>query len=121
MRNLVLFVLLSSSIISSCYYDNEETLKGTASTCDTAAVRYSVHITKIMNDYCNDCHSTSANLGGVILDNYAAVRGYALDGSLYGSVNHDSKYSPMPKNSAKLSDCNIALIKAWYQAGAPNN
>lgn len=113
----ILFILFS---ISACYYDDAETLKG-VTTCDTSAVKYSVEIKTIMNDYCNSCHSTAANSGNVILDNYNAVKGYALDGSLYGSVSHNAKYSPMPKGGAKMSDCNIALIDAWVKAGAPNN
>lgn len=113
-------ILLIIFSFSACYYDNEQDIKGVVD-CDTSAVKYSVQIVKIMNDNCNNCHSTAANAGGVILDNYNAIKGYALDGSLYGSVSHNSKYSAMPKGAAKMSDCNIATIKAWVDAGALNN
>lgn len=119
MKSFISALLIIFSI-SACYYDNEQEIKGTT-TCDTSAVKYSVQIVKIMDDNCNGCHSTSSNQGNVILDTYEAVKGYTLDGSLYGSVNWDSKYSPMPKNGAKMDDCNIATIKAWIDAGAPNN
>jgi len=38
-----------------------------------------------------------------------------------GCIRHDSGFTFMPFQSGKLSPCDIALIKAWVDAGALNN
>jgi len=43
------------------------------------------------------------------------------NGKLLGAVTHASGYSPMPKNQAQLSDCNIQKITNWINKGALNN
>ncbi len=89
--------------------------------CDTAVFTYSGAVKPIMVAKCAGCHNP-ANLGGNIdLSTYDAVRISALNGKLYGSVAHQPGYSPMPKNSAKLSDCEIRQIRKWIDAGSLNN
>lgn len=89
--------------------------------CDTAVFTYSGAVKPIMDNKCVGCHNPS-NLGGNIdLSTHAAVRAVALNGKLYGSVAHQPGYSPMPKNSAKLSDCEITQVQKWITAGSLNN
>lgn len=89
--------------------------------CDTTVFTYSAAIKPIMDNKCAGCHNP-ANLGGNIdLSVYTAVRTVALNGKLYGSVSHQVGYSPMPKNTAKLSDCEIRQIQKWITAGSLNN
>lgn len=89
--------------------------------CDTSNVTWSATIRPIIQAKCQGCHQGGAPGGGVDLSNYAGVSGAAFDGSLVGSVDHLPGWSAMPKNSPKLSDCDIAKIKIWVNAGAPNN
>lgn len=89
--------------------------------CDTAVFTYSGAIKPIMDNKCAGCHNP-ANLGGNIdLSVYTAVRTSALNGKLYGSIAHQPGYSPMPKNAAKLSDCEIRQVQKWIAAGSLNN
>lgn len=91
--------------------------------CDTSS-SYSKAIAPMITNYCIGCHSATANAtngGGIDLSSYTSTSVYALNGRLYGSVNHDLGYSAMPKNSAQLSACQIAQFKSWITAGAPNN
>lgn len=89
--------------------------------CDTANVTWQGTIKPLMQTYCKGCHTGSSPGGGVDLSNYAGVSGSAFDGSLVGSVDHLPGWKAMPKNSPKMSDCDIAKIKIWVNAGAPNN
>ncbi len=89
--------------------------------CDTSAVTWQGTIKPIIQTYCKGCHSGSSPGGGVDLSYYAGVSGSAFDGSLVGTVDHLPGWHAMPKNSAKMSECNIAKIKIWVNAGAPNN
>lgn len=89
--------------------------------CDTAVFTYSGAVKPIMDAKCAGCHNP-ANLGGNIdVSTYTSLKVVALNGKLYGSVSHQPGYSPMPKNSAKLSDCEIRQIQLWISAGALNN
>jgi len=91
------------------------------SSCDTAVFTYSGAVKIILDNKCVGCHN-AANLGGNIdVSNYNALRVIALNGKLYGSVAQQIGYSPMPKNSAKLSDCEIRQIQKWINAGSLNN
>jgi hypothetical protein len=109
--------------VTSCYYDKEEILYPQG-VCDTnSAVTYSVSIAPVLNTNCNStsCHGGSTPAAGIKLDVYAGVKAVADNGKLVGAVSHAAGFSPMPKNAAKISDCNIAKIKKWIAAGALNN
>lgn len=89
--------------------------------CDTTVFTYSGAVKPIMDAKCSGCHNPSNPGGNIDVSTYAPLRVVALNGKLYGSVAHLSGYSPMPKNSAKLSDCEIRQVQKWIAAGALNN
>jgi len=89
--------------------------------CDTVNVTFSGTIQPVLQNNCVGCHNNTSPGGNVILSAYSGVQAVALNGHLLGSVNHGAGYSPMPKNLAKLPDCEIAEIRIWIQNGAPNN
>ncbi len=89
------------------------------STCDTlSTISYSLQVVKILNDNCNNCHYT----GGTSPDltNYNGTLSSAQN-NLLSSVVWDGNASNMPKSAAKMSTCDITIIKKWILAGAPNN
>jgi len=92
-----------------------------ASTCDSNQFKFAANINPIMAAYCTGCHSGAAASGSIDLSTYANVKVQATNGRLVGSVTHTAGYSAMPKDAAKLSDCQIAQIKKWVAAGALNN
>jgi len=124
MKKLLIISLLA--ILAGCYYDNEEELYPNVPDCDTTNVTYSGTIWPIISSNCTSCHSGSAPQGNRHLDDYASISAAALvpagqPGSLYGAISHHPDNSPMPKNGTKLSDCKIAQVKAWIDAGVPDN
>jgi cytochrome c553 len=92
---------------------------GTA--CDSTAFKFAANIDPIMQKYCVGCHGGSSPSASINLSAYGGVRAQALNGRLYGAVTHSAGYSAMPKNSPKLSDCQIAQIRKWIAAGSLNN
>jgi mono/diheme cytochrome c family protein len=114
-----IFLLLTMAT-TGCYYDKEELLYADTA-CDTAAVTYSTSVAAVLSANCNICHGGSTPSAGIKLDVYSGVKQQADNGRLLGSITHNPNYSPMPKNGTKLSDCNIAKIRKWIAAGAPNN
>ena len=106
--------------IAGCYYENEEELYNCS--IDPANIKYSTTITTILTAYgCTGCHGSIAPSGNVSLNTYAGVKAVADDGRLYGAISHAPGYSPMPEGSAKMNACDIKKVKAWIDAGAPNN
>ena len=89
--------------------------------CDTSNVTWSNTIRPIIQNKCQGCHQGGSPGGGYDLSNYAGVSGAAFDGSLLGSIQHQTGWVAMPQNSNKLPDCDIAKIRIWVDAGAPNN
>lgn len=113
------FVL--ASMLSACYYDNEEDLYGVSTTCDTMNVTFSGTINPVIQQKCISCHGGSGASGGVRLDSYEEVKVYADNGKLYGSISHASGYSPMPSGQPKLDDCTLLQFQIWIRNGAPDN
>ncbi len=75
----------------------------------------------ILANNCVGCHGGTAPSAGITLNTYQGVRAQVTNGRLWGSVTHSPGYSPMPKNAAKLNDCQLTQIKKWIDAGALNN
>jgi len=84
-------------------------------------VMYSMSIVPIVTAHCNVCHSTARHEGNVITDTYEGLSKVALNGRLWGGVNWESGFVPMPNGGAKLSACDLGKIKKWIYLGAPNN
>ncbi len=89
--------------------------------CDTTNVTYSVKIRSILDAKCVGCHNNTVASDGINLTNYTGVQTVALNGRLFGAVNHSPGFTAMPQGGAKLPDCEIAAIRIWIQDGAPNN
>lgn len=118
---LLISILILSISLNSCYYDNEEELYPEGYACDTTNITYATVVAPILTDYCIGCHSGNAPSAGITLDNYTDLQTVINSGQFRGSINHESNFSAMPKNSPKLSDCNLAKINKWLDSGAPNN
>lgn len=109
-------------LTSRCYYDNEAVLYPDSVNCtDVPNPAFSTDILPILNTHCNNCHGGSSPSADIKLDTYNDVMKYVNNGSLMGSINHSSGYSAMPKNSSKLSSCQITKIQNWITSGSLNN
>jgi hypothetical protein len=89
--------------------------------CDTLNVIYSGKIAPLLQAKCVGCHNNNTTSGNINLSNHAGVQQQALNGRLWGAVNHEAGYSPMPKGGAQLPSCEIAMIRIWIEDGAANN
>ena len=114
---LVLGMLILSI---GCHYDVEEDLV-VRSDCDTTEVSYSRDILPIIEGRCYKCHAASLNLGGITLEGYGRLIIQINSGRLIGAVRRESGFSPMPQNENMLNECNIKMLEAWIDNGAPDN
>jgi hypothetical protein len=119
---LRILILGSALTLSSCYYDNEETLYPGSANCTVPVTStFSGNVLPLLNNRCNNCHGGSSPSADINLTSYTEVMKYVNNESLMGSINHASGYSAMPKNAGKMSSCEIGTIQSWIDAGALNN
>lgn len=108
--------------LQSCYYDIEEELYPSSGSCDTSDVRYSLTVAGLLQDYgCTGCHGGAAPSGNISLEGYNNVKVAAANGKLYGTISHAEGFAPMPQGGNKMTACHINKIKAWIDAGTPEN
>jgi hypothetical protein len=93
----------------------------TALNCDTTGVSFSATVFPTLKTYCTGCHSGTMPSAGIDLNSHAAIKVYAANGKLMGSINHAVGYIPMPSSTSKLGTCEISQIKAWIAEGTLNN
>jgi len=89
--------------------------------CDTTKFAYSSRIQPMLANWCVGCHNSTNSGGGYDLSTYNGVVTAITNNRLLGSLNHESGYSAMPKNTNKLSDCDLKAFTNWVNAHYPNN
>jgi mono/diheme cytochrome c family protein len=95
--------------------------------CDTSNVTFSGTIwPQIIQKNCFGCHNGANASGGIHLENHGQVAAAAnipagQPGSLWGAITWAGGNARMPKNQPQLTDCKIAQIKKWIDAGTPDN
>ena len=118
---LLLIAGIAAVSFNSCYYDKEDLLYGVTNCDTTTAVSYTQKLVPMLQQQCYGCHSGGSPSGGIAMGTYATDKAIAGNGKLYGSINHSGGFSPMPQGAAKMSNCDIAAVKKWIDAGSPNN
>lgn len=122
MKRVVYPFTLLTLLLGSCSYDAEEELYPPNGACNTVNVTYSGTVSGLLGSYgCMSCHSGSAPEGNINLQGHTNVKAVATTGKLYGAINHAPGFHPMPEGAPKMASCDINKIKAWIDAGAPNN
>ena len=120
--SVVVFGILT--LWTSCYYDNVQDLYPNNQDCDTTNVTYSKTIAPITSANCNVCHSGATPQKNVTTDSWQGLSAVAVDGlnsQLWRAVSHQPGITWMPYQNGTLSNCDLAKIRVWLRAGAPNN
>ena len=80
----------------------------------STTVSFVKDVQPILSRYkCANCH-------GTYYYNYAGAHTLAVSGLLYGTMSRSAGYRPMPPGQI-VSTAELAIIKKWVDAGAPNN
>jgi len=126
---LALFGALTS-VLAACSYTNSYEPPAPCNLPTT--VSYQVHVLPILTKNCYSCHSAqnykSLTSNTFNMEDFTQVKYYANPANginnvsyMVGNIRHDPGFVAMPNNGGKISDCEIATIKAWVDAGAPSN
>lgn len=113
--------LTASQISAIALWINQGALNNACNSCDTTGVSFSSVVSPIITNSCQGCHGATSPSGGISLSNYTEIKSAALDGSLYGTINHENGYVAMPYLQSKLSQCKIDQIRVWIEEGALEN
>jgi hypothetical protein len=115
------FALGASLLLMGCYYDIESDLYGPPSACDTTAVTFAGHIAPLVASECAGCHSGASPDGGLTLDGHASISAAFVDGAALDRVSRSAGSSGAMPPSGPLPSCDVTVLRAWVDAGAPNN
>jgi hypothetical protein len=112
--------------LSSCYnYKYDQLFPD--SVCDTSNITYTIDIEPIIAANCaisGGCHDAAgALISGHDYTSYAGLKAVASYSFIITDINWmpTAGHNDMPKNGAKLSDCDIDKITRWVNEGAPDN
>ncbi len=128
MKTTFLAITAFCLALAACSSDSEDLLEpnqpppGAPGSCDTAVVTFASTITPLLTSYgCTGCHGGPAPANNINLTSYNGVKAKINDGRLFGAINHQSGFSPMPQGGNKMSACDINKFRAWINRGALNN
>ena len=109
------------SLIKAWIEQGAEESNCTSTTCDTSNVTYSGIVSGIISTNCVQCHNSSNTSGNVNIEGYSNLKAY-IDGNKTNFLNVISYLTSTKMPPAyKLTDCEIAQINKWVQAGYANN
>ena len=112
--------LLAGALLAGCAYAHGPE-PGPCN--DPTPVTYRAVVAPIIATHCLECHGGTVytTLGGNI--DFSTYRGLHNQSGPYllSSVRHEPGAPPMPRGRDKLSDCDIARLQAWVDAGEPDN
>ena len=114
----IIFAVLAIFAQSSCYYDNEVEQYG-VTVCDTVGISYIADVKPIVDANCISCHAPGGQQESSPFTTYEELKLYTTDRQIVDRV-YGSGAAIMPPSGA-VSDCAQLKIKAWVDAGAPNN
>ena len=146
MKRVLKLTFLSASLIGSFYAckPGKEVTTAAATTavvinksgCDTLTVTYTSNIKPLMDAHCVSCHNSKEQALWINLSTYELVKEEASRAWFLGSIEHEERFSPMPKYAKpkngnpetsaarktadlKFSDSTIRVIKCWIENGMP--
>ncbi len=120
----LLTILVSTLFLSSCYKDKEEILYPSKDCSIQQNVSYKKDLVPILETRCYTCHNAAnAKVKGanIILDSYTKLSEAIDNNSLISSIKQDGNASAMPKNSNKLTECQISGFETWVFEGKKDN
>jgi hypothetical protein len=98
-------------LVSSCYYDSEESLFPSLAACDSAQYSFKTDILPLIDANCNGCHNNQAP----ILKTYDNIKSNA------STMYNDIVSGKMPQGGTPLDDCSKKQFKKWMDYGMPQN
>lgn len=127
-------MLSGLGLLGACTYTHES-IPEPACPSTPAVVSYKTDVLPILQARCYRCHSAAnydhaspnGSGGALNMESFAALKTWTqpIGGGpsyIVGSIRQLPGYNSMPYDGKDGPDaCQIAVIKAWVDAGAPNN
>lgn len=105
--------------LSGCYYDKENILYPNTKTfdCSVVSAKFTADVLPLIQKSCatSGCHTAADAAGGTVLVTYADISGKAA------RINQRAVIDQTMPSSGPLTPAEIAILKCWIDAGAPNN
>lgn len=118
MKNIIVLVVLIVVIATACTMDKGMLTPKPTISCDT--ITFSTHVSAIINTKCatTGCH-VPAGSGNGDFTSYAGVNAKVTSGAFENRVFVTQDMPPGA--SPDLTTQELAVLRCWLDAGAPNN
>ena len=116
-REYYLIISITMILLVSCYYDKEELLyPSTAIDCTSVNATFT-SVKSIIASKCATagCHNAASSAGGAVLETYDQIKAKA------DRINQRAVIDKTMPSDKPLSANEMAALKCWLNAGAPNN
>ena len=100
-KYILIFFVIISFVVTSCYNDKKETLFPSLVACDSTQYLFKTYILPMINSNCNGCHNNQAP----ILNSYVNIEINA------SSMYNDIVSGKMPQGGTPLDDCSKKMFK----------
>lgn len=113
----IFFLIVIALTLQSCYNDSEEAVYGVVD-CDVTDVTFTTDVSPIINSSCatTGCH-VSGGSGPGNFNDFNDLSSKIADGSFQNRVLVQMTMPP----SVPLQDCELDILQAWIDNGAPND
>lgn len=88
--------------------------------CNLLAISYDSIILPILEENCVACHNSNSAAAGYDYSDYDMVLFSVGDGSLMGTIENESGFSPMPPGNL-LDSCAVEKIRTWIDSIAQDS
>lgn len=107
-HNIVLGVAVAIAFLglAACRQDHKPSVEPSGNNCETTNISFA-DVKPIFDRNCNGCHND--------LETEATAKAWGNFNAIVGAIKHDPANVAMPMGGAKLTDCEIKKIEAWYQ------
>lgn len=125
MKTFNIVLLAASFLFISCGGETgSSATEDTSAACPTEKLSFKADIWPIIESNCLPCHNSedyARKADGNLFAGYADIKAKLDEGLLVGNIEHLPGFINMPYKKKKISDCEIAKIKAWVADGAMDN
>ena len=120
--NFLVFLLFITTVfsIAGCRYNKEELLysgRTTHTNCTTINAKFVTDVLPLISSKCATpgCHNAASSAGGAVLVTYSQIV------ALAAQIKQRSVVEKTMPSNGPLSPAEIAILKCWIDAGAPDN
>lgn len=126
--SLLVAIVVTLFLATSCSFDSVEDIKPPVGPCDTVEVSFATDVITILerncsnqsfNNFNGDCHQAGSPIADYTI--YAGVKAKVDEGKFEQRALVEKNMPPTFSNGPRPDPNELQMLMCWIEAGAPNN